>query len=228
MQAHILEFAPRAVDRTTAAPRPEGAPSTYQRAIAQIEPLLGALLDEMDYGVVVMLRDSARVVFVNHAARTQLRESGCLSVMDGLLHTPCLGDAQRLADAVAGAQRGLRRLVTLGAEGARAAVALVPIGVPLPGGPALIAAMVGRRRLCEPMSVQWFARAHGLTQAESRVLELLCEGLDPRDVASANEVGMATVRTQVNSIRAKTGAASMRELLQRLATLPPMVSLLRC
>ena len=102
------------------------------------------------------------------------------------------------------------------------------MGVPLPGGPALVAAVFGRRRLCEPMSVQWFARAHGLTPAETRVLELLCEGLDPRDIATLNEVGMATVRTQVNAIRDKTGAASIRALLQQLATLPPMVSSLRC
>ena len=89
-------------------------------------------------------------------------------------------------------------------------------------------AVFGRRRLCERISVQWFAQAHGLTPAESQVLELLCDGLDPRAIASANGVRMTTVRTHVGKIREKTGAACIRALIQQVATLPPIVSALRC
>jgi DNA-binding CsgD family transcriptional regulator len=227
MQVSLLEHAPRPIDWTASAPAQDNA-ALRQHATAQIEPVLGALLDELDYGVVLLLRDGGRVVYVNHAARTELRGGHLVDVVDGALHTRRDADAQALGEGLAAAQRGLRRLVTLGAEDTRASVALIPIGSPLPGGPALVAAVFGRRRLCEQMSVQWFARAHGLTPAESRVLELLCDGLDPRDIATVNEVGMATVRTQVNSIRDKTGAGSIRALLQRLAMLPPMVSSLRC
>jgi DNA-binding CsgD family transcriptional regulator len=38
---------------------------------------------------------------------------------------------------------------------------------------------------------------------------------------------MATVRSQIGSIRAKTGAESIRELVRRVAVLPPMRSALR-
>ena len=227
MHASVLEFAPRPISWSAPATRPDST-ALFSRVTAQIEPALGALLDELDYGMVLLLQDCASVVYVNQAARLLLRDGHCIAVVDGALRTRRNADVQPLADALAAARRGLRRLVTLGAEGARAAVALIPMGVPLPGGPALVAAVFGRRRLCEPMSVQWFARAHGLTPAETRVLELLCDGLGPRDIATLNEVGMATVRTQVNSIRDKTGAASIRALLQQLATLPPMVSSLRC
>ena len=227
MQASFLEFTQRPAHWTVPAPAQYSA-DQFSRAAAQIEPALGALLDELDYGMVLLLRDCTSVVYVNHAARQILREGHCIAVIDGTLRTRRETDMQQLDDALAAARRGLRRLVTLGAEETRAAVALIPMGVPLPGGPALVAAVFGRRRLCEPMSVHWFARGHGLTPAETRVLELLCDGLDPRDIATLNDVRMATVRTQVHSIRDKTGAASIRALLQRLATLPPMVSSLRC
>ena len=114
----------------------------------------------------------------------------------------------------------------MGAQDSRTELALIPIGASLGAGQPLVAAVFGRR-LCEPMSMEWFARSHGLTPAESGVLQLLCNGLDPRAIAAANKVRMATVRTQLICIRDKTGAGSIRALLQRLATLPPMVSSLR-
>jgi DNA-binding CsgD family transcriptional regulator len=196
-------------------------------AVQQIEPWFAMLLDELDYGV-VLLRDSAQVVHLNHAARIELRAGRGVELVGGSLVARRAADARVLGDALAAAsQRGLRRLVTVGDEGERVAVALIPIGAPATKEPGLTLAVFGRRRLCERISVQWFARAHGLTQAESTVLDHLSEGLDPREIADANEVGMATVRTQVNSIRAKTGTASIRDLLQQLAMLPPIVNTLR-
>ena len=87
--------------------------------------------------------------------------------------------------------------------------------------------VLGKRQVCGQLAVQWFARVHGLTPAETRVLESLCNGLEPREVAQLNHVGLATVRTQIGSIRAKTGADSIRSLVGQVAKLPPMVSSLR-
>lgn len=209
-----------------------------------------ALLDELDYGV-VLLGETNRVLHANRAAQSVLQAHSSLDVADGCLRACRAGDAAALADGLAAAaQRGLRRFVTLGAEDTRIAVVLIPLG-PLgstlaqaslpsqpphgphgphaphgPHGP-LTLLVIGRRHLCERLSVQCFARAHKLTPAESNVLELLCEGLDPRDIATLNGVGIATVRTQVNRIREKTGAASIRRLIGQVATLPPMLSALR-
>lgn len=218
-----------------------------------------ALLDELDYGV-VLLGDTNRVLHTNRAAQAALDARSSLEVAEGRLRALHGGDAAALAEGLAAAaQRGLRRFVTLGAEDSRVAVALIPLGPlgstlaqaslpsqPPPGlqgphaahgphgshgsdgshGP-LTLLVIGRRHLCERLSVQCFARAHRLTPAESNVLELLCEGLDPRDIATLNGVGIATVRTQVNRIREKTGAASIRRLIGQVATLPPMLSALR-
>ena len=87
--------------------------------------------------------------------------------------------------------------------------------------------MMGKRQVCERLSVLWFARAHGLTVAETRVLEALCAGLEPRQAAEQHGVGLATVRTQIGSIRAKTGAESIRDLVLQVAMLPPMLGRLR-
>ena len=51
----------------------------------------------------------------------------------------------------------------------------------------------------------------------------LCEGLDVQDIASAHGVSVCTVRTQVRALRLKTGAGSIRLLVQRVAALPPLV-----
>jgi DNA-binding CsgD family transcriptional regulator len=72
-----------------------------------------------------------------------------------------------------------------------------------------------------------YARRHGLTAAEMHVLRALCEGLPPAEIAAEFGVKLATVRTQVASIRSKTEAASIRELVSRVAALPPIVPALR-
>jgi DNA-binding CsgD family transcriptional regulator len=199
---------------------------TTQPAAVLRESVVSALLNEVDYGV-ILLNAEGQVAFINRAARNELRTGGCIDVVDGHPRARHSDDASRLAVALAGARRGLRRLVTMTggtqASGTRRELAFVPMATES-GVPCLIAVLFGRRRLCEPISVQCFARANGLTPAELRVLELLCEGLDPRAIADINEVGLATVRTQVYSIRDKTGAASIRALIERLAMLPPMVS----
>ena len=192
-----------------------------------LEPLVAMLLDELDYGV-VLLRDGAQVVYMNHAARAWVQGGQSLDIVDGVLRARRQADAGAMAEGLAASRRGLRRLVTLGTQGARVAVALIPIGDPTDGSVPLTALVFGRSRLCERISVQWFARAHGLTPAESTVLELLSDGLEPSDIALANAVCMTTVRTQIRGIRDKTCAASIRGLLHQVALLPPMVCSLRC
>ena len=59
------------------------------------------------------------------------------------------------------------------------------------------------------------------------MLELLCSGVRPTEVARQQGVAVSTVRTQIGSIRAKTGAGSISELVRQVAVLPPMVGALR-
>jgi DNA-binding CsgD family transcriptional regulator len=75
--------------------------------------------------------------------------------------------------------------------------------------------------------VHGFVRSVNLTPAETRVLELLCSGVRPTAIARQQNVAVSTVRTQIGSIRAKTGAASISELVRQVAVLPPLVGALR-
>jgi len=55
------------------------------------------------------------------------------------------------------------------------------------------------------------------------VLRALCDGMDVQEVAAHNGVSESTVRTQVRSLREKTQSTSIRQLVQQVAALPPVV-----
>ena len=54
----------------------------------------------------------------------------------------------------------------------------------------------------------------------------LCADFTPQQIANRQGVGLATVRTQIGSIRLKTGACSIRARVRQVALLPPLVSAL--
>jgi DNA-binding CsgD family transcriptional regulator len=195
-------------------------------AASQGSRWLSLMLDEIDYGM-VLLADDGHVLHVNHAARAELDGDHPLQLLGRELRARLPQDVAPLHDALQAARRGLRRLVTLGERHEPFTMAVVPLGALATGAPQATLLLLGKKRVCESLSVQWFARTHALTPAETRVLEALCQGLDPREVADQHGVGLATVRTQIGSIRAKTGTESIRDLVRRVAVLPPMVSSLR-
>jgi len=93
------------------------------------------------------------------------------------------------------------------------------------GGATLV--LLGKRQVCGALSVQGYAREYRLSPIEAQVLCGLCEGDSPQEIADRHGVKIATVRTQISNIRAKTGAANIRDLVQRVAQLPPLVGALR-
>lgn len=58
-----------------------------------------------------------------------------------------------------------------------------------------------------------FAAHYRLTPAETRVLDLLLQGLVPKHIAARHGVGISTVRTQLSSLFLKTGARNQRDLV---------------
>lgn len=188
------------------------------------------MLDEIDYGMLLVSAD-AQVTYINHAARHELDGQHPLQMLGRTLRAHRPQDVAPLYDALAAAQRGLRRLVTLGDGAHRVSISVVPLRPnwgPAPetgGGGTLL--VLGKREVCAQLSVQGFARSVALTPTETRVLELLCAGVRPTEVASRHGVAVSTVRTQIGSIRAKTGAGSIRELVRQVAVLPPLVGTLR-
>lgn len=202
-----------------AASRPAGA-STLARWYE-------LMLDEIDYGV-MLLDSDGQLLHMNHVARSELDGQHPLWLLGRQLCTREAADRQRLHDALAAAtQRGLRRLLLLGQGAHRVAMAIVPLAVPGQAGEVATQLSLGKRQMCGELGVHWFARSHGLTSAEARVLESLSEGLQPNDIAARHGVGLSTIRSQIASIRLKTHTDSIGALVRQVAVLPPLVGALR-
>lgn len=185
------------------------------------------MLDEIDYGV-LLLGEDAEVLHINHTARAELDEQHPLQLLGHELRARHARDLLLLQQALHGAgQRGLRRLIMLGEAGHRVAVSVVPLSHAGAHGRTAIQLSMGKRQVCGELSVQWFARSQGLTQAETRVLEALSEGMQPSDIAERHGVGISTIRSQIGSIRAKTHSDSIGALVRQVAVLPPLVGALR-
>lgn len=187
-------------------------------------------LDCVDYPMLCIAADHS-VLIANRAARGELADPAHpLRLTGGYVSVRVAADASPLHRALRDAQTlGLRRLVVLGEAASQISVAVVPVGEDgLDAGETAVLLMFGKRRLCESLSADWFARERGLTGAESRVLQSLSNGLRPKEIAQRQGVAVSTVRTHVRSLRSKTGAQSIRELLRQVSTLPPMLNSLRC
>jgi DNA-binding CsgD family transcriptional regulator len=214
------ETLPRSRMDGYAGPERRAAPSRARHWLA-------ATLDEIDYGM-LLLHDGPHVLQVNHAARAELDGAHPLQLLGRELRARHSHDVVPLADALRGAsQRGLRRLLTLGDGEQRASVSVVPLPAGDDTSSPVTLLILGKRQVCELLTVQGFARSHGLTSAETRVLAALCQGTPPAEIAVQVGVAISTVRTQISTIRGKTGTESIRELVRQVAVLPPLMGVLR-
>jgi DNA-binding CsgD family transcriptional regulator len=197
----------------------------YARAVVHAAGLLG-LLDQIDYGLMVVDRRHV-ALHANSAGCDWLAAPGApLVLREGRLEAAFAEDAGALRRAVSDAStRGLQTLLALGRGEDRTNIAVVPAAArDLPGAALLL---FGRSRVCEELTAQVYGARHGLTYAESQVLRLLYLGCPPASIARQQRVAVSTVRTQISSIRAKTGCTNTQALLRRLALLPPLVHALR-
>jgi DNA-binding CsgD family transcriptional regulator len=190
--------------------------------------LMRRVLDELDYGVVIV-DAQAEVSFINRTARAEHTSAGLHNLMlgDRLSAGTPLETGELLRAVRDAAQLSRRSLVRLG-TGMRHCIAVVPVGSETStldslGGQALL--LFGRRQVCAPISIAFFARTFGLTPTETQVLEALCQGEPPARIAALNGVAVSTIRTQLTAIRQKTQTGSLRELVRQVSTLPPIVCL---
>jgi DNA-binding CsgD family transcriptional regulator len=221
-----------APDTGTAPPRNAAAWRGPERRDPQNRPLDGVtdwrflLLNEVDYGIVVLDWDGL-VLYVNQVARGQLKTAQALRLERGTLVAANARDASLLTGAVrAAAVQGLRRMVRVGERPHPMALAVVPGPYCTETNSHRVLVMLPRGQLCEPLSAYAFARDHRLSAAESRVLQQLCDGCPPGEIAERQGVAIATVRSQIASIRTKTDTANIGDLIHRVARLPPIRSTL--
>lgn len=187
---------------------------------------MAQMLDAIDYGM-LLLSDQQQLLHVNVAARRDLDEFHPLQLLGGEVRSRVPQDVAVLHSALQdAAMRGLRRLLRLGEGDESVAVAVVPLAPLGADQRRAVLLVLGKRRMCEELTVDWFARSHRLTPAETQVLKLLTQDLSPQEIAARLGVGLATVRSQIGSIRTKTGTDSIRSLVRQVAVLPPLVGAL--
>lgn len=193
--------------------------------VAQDEGLgdgLALLMDELAHGVMVISLDG-RLLHANQAARHELARRGVPGSGGRLLSGLASHEARALQDALAKVADGKRSLLTLSlGEGAALSVAVLPLKEPELGRPGKAALVFARASVCESLMLCFFARSHGLTNTEEHVLGILCQGYSAPEIATQMNVAVSTVRSHVRSLCAKTRSSGVRELVKRVAVLPPV------
>ena len=106
-------------------------------------------------------------------------------------------------------------------------MAVLPLKVDEATGVVRAAFMFSRASVCESLMLCFFARSHSLTATEEHVLGILCQGYSAPQVAARLNVAVSTVRSHVRSLCAKTRSSGVRELVNRVAVLPPVAPTLR-
>jgi DNA-binding CsgD family transcriptional regulator len=210
--AHPGEHA--ATDAPPLSTRPE--PNRTQYA------LLVSIIDELDYGV-MLLENDARLVVSNDSAQEVVRNRRVFTFRDGCLRCIDAEPDRRWRAMLAACDRHGRSLDMFGQGADLLSVAVTPLDRLLSheqSGRILVT--FGRHRNCEPISLRAFARARGLTGAEVSVLEALAAGATPNQIAVDHGVAISTVRTQVRQILGKTGCAGIRDLLWQISRLAPL------
>jgi DNA-binding NarL/FixJ family response regulator len=180
------------------------------------------VLEEIDYGL-ILVSPAGVLQHANQLARQELARSRFLCVAGPSVVGQTPAQTEELLRAVRAAAMGRRQMVTLRSGVHALPVACVPLLHPEQGESSSVLLMLARQSGTQNLAITFFARTHGLSPAEQSVLRLLCDGMDVQEIAQNHGVSENTVRTQVRSLRDKTGINSMRLLVQRVAALPPVV-----
>jgi DNA-binding CsgD family transcriptional regulator len=183
---------------------------------------LAHLMDELAHGVVVTTIEG-RLLHANQAARHELGRRRALCIRSDVLVPRIPDSVSTLANALARVAEGKRSLIELAAaEGPGLTLAVLPLKGEPSERPARAALLFARASVCESLMLCFFARSHGLTVTEEHVLGFLCQGFSAPQIARQLNVAVSTVRSHVRSLCTKTRSSGVRELVNRVAVLPPV------
>lgn len=184
------------------------------------------VLDEIDYGILVINAQS-QILQSNHLARHELLGGNVLASLANTLVGRNTALSEQIHHAVEHACRGQRRLLMLKVGDREMPVAFIPLSHPLETDNPSVLVLLARQSTCDNLAVRMYARNKNLSPTEESVMLGLCRGLEVTDIAKENGVAQSTVRSQIKSLREKTGCTSIRRLMQRINGLPPVVPALR-
>jgi DNA-binding CsgD family transcriptional regulator len=185
------------------------------------------VLEEIDYGL-IFLSPSGELQHANHLARHELAKARFLRVEDSKVVGCCAAQTEALMRGVRWAAQGRRQMLNLQDGADTLCIACVPLVHAFEDRAPSVLVMLARQSGTQNLAITFFSRMHSLTPAEESVLKALCDGREVQEIAAANGVSAHTVRTQVRSVRDKTGMGSMRHLVQHVAALPPVVPMSLC
>jgi DNA-binding NarL/FixJ family response regulator len=183
------------------------------------DSLVASALDELANGVII-IDLQGRVLHRNLAADNVLSRGDSVTLVAGIITAAHGSDVRLFSDALSKAAAGKRSMIALGCA---TSVMVVPLRSSAPGEQRL-ALMFSRAGVCEALTLSFFSRSHCLTSSEEKVLGLMCNGLTAPEMAQQLGVGESTVRSHVRNICSKTQCSGIRDVVKRLAVLPPLMS----
>ncbi len=182
--------------------------------------LMALVVDELACGVMVLTLEG-KTLDINQVARRELSRAGLLEAGGNLPSDSSSDNGKTLLCALARVAEGKRSLINLAVEGGSLSLAVVPLKGG-PGTPTRAALVFARATIHDSLMLGFFARSYGLTVTEEHVLGILCQGCPTPAIAAQMNVAVSTVPTHVRSLCAKTRSSGVRELVSRVAMLPPV------
>ena len=192
--------------------------------VAGAAPWWSPLLDELAHGILVIDRQGL-ILHANLAARRVLALAEAVRSDAGKLAWIAPEDASSFQQAFCRALAGKRQLIRPTAAAGRGltlSLAVLPLRHSPGHPPSHFALLLSRTDVFDSGLLAAFSRSHRLTRTEEQVLIHLCRSMGAPAIARAMNVAVSTVRSHVRSLCAKTGSSGVRELVHRVAVLPPV------
>lgn len=184
------------------------------------------VFDEIDYGMLI-IDAQGRILHANHLARHELANGRIIMSYGNSLLGSSAEFTSQIQQAMESSFRGQRKLLMLEAGEKELSLAFTPLSHPLEADSPSVLVLLSRQSTCDNLAVRMFARSLNLSPSEESVLMGLCRGLQITEIAQQHGVAESTVRSQIKTLREKAGAPSIRRLLHRVNSLPPVVPALR-
>lgn len=190
------------------------------------QDLLLRVLDEVDYGLLV-IDAQGHIRHANHLARHEMSSGRVITTHARSLLGRSTDLTTQIQGALEHALRGQRKLLQLKQDSHELSLAFVPLNHPLEFDAPTVLVLLSRKNACDNLALRMFARSQSLSPSEEAVLLALCRGASIPEIAADHKVAESTVRSQIKALREKTGCGSIRALMQKVHSLPPMVPALR-
>lgn len=184
------------------------------------------VFDEIDYGMLI-IDAQGHILHANHLARHELANGRVIMSYGNSLLGSSAGFTSQIQQAMESSFRGQRRLLMLVEGDKELSLAFTPLSHPLETDAPSVLVLMSRQSVSDNLAVRMFARSLNLSPSEESVLMGLCRGLQIAEIASQHGVAESTVRSQIKTLREKANAPSIRRLLHRINSLPPVVPALR-